>query len=166
MTLDDVHDGVVRLTVRPVPLPLEHYGQRRDRLRAGLDHPLHGIVVCELADVAAAVLDYVDVVTVLHGLHGGQRDAGLGPQAGQHDLLPPRLLDGGDESLVVPGVHRRALDDGVGREHGLHLRPEVPAEGFGLDGAEDHRDVEHARGLRERDDVVDDRLAVEVRYAE
>jgi hypothetical protein len=38
----------------------------------------------------------------------------------------------------------------------------IPAEALGLNGAEDNRNVENARGFREHDVVVDDGLAVEI----
>src|SRR5438552_1736240 len=100
--LHDVHHRVVRVLVRPIALPLEHHGERGDRLGARLDHALHRVVVSELTDVAAAVLDDVDLVAVVEGLNRRQRDAGFGPQASEHDLFPPAFLDGGDEVLVVP----------------------------------------------------------------
>src|SRR5262249_32239772 len=78
VVLDDVHDGVVRLLVGPVTLPLEHDRDREDGLGAGLDHALHSVVVRERAQVAAAVLHDVDFVAVVDRLHGGQRDACLG----------------------------------------------------------------------------------------
>jgi hypothetical protein len=63
---------------------------------------------------------------------------------------------GADEvALLVSQYHR-----------GRHVRPEVPAEGLGLDRAEDHGHVEDACRLRQGDDVVDDGLTVEVRHAE
>src|SRR5262249_52872169 len=45
--LHDVHYGVVGLPVRPVALPLEHHGECRDRPGAGLDDPLHRVLVGE-----------------------------------------------------------------------------------------------------------------------
>ena len=44
----------------------------------------------------------------------------------------------------------------------MNLRPHVAAETFRFDRAENNGHVENPRGLRERDVVVDDRLAVEV----
>src|SRR5207237_3942016 len=117
--LHDVHDRVVGVLGRPVALPLQHHGERGDRLRAGLDHALHRVVVGELADVAAAVLYDVDLVAVVDGLDCRQGDAGLRPQAGQHDFLPAALPDGGYEVLIVPGVHAGALDGRQFGEDGL-----------------------------------------------
>jgi hypothetical protein len=79
-------------------------------VRARLDHAFHGVVMRELADVAAAILDDVGFVAVVDGLNRRQGDAGLRPEAGEYDLVPAALLDGGDEVLVVPGVHARAFD--------------------------------------------------------
>src|SRR5205823_6763502 len=164
--LHDVHDRIVGVPRRPIALPLEHHGERGDRLRAGLDHALHRVVVGELTHVAAAILDDVDVVAVVNGLHGRKGNARLRPQPGQHDLLPTALLDRGHEVLVVPRVHGRTFDRYVVREHGLDLWPEIPAEARGFDGGEHEGDLEHACGLRERHGVIDDGLAVEVGDAE
>src|SRR6266403_5537744 len=103
--LHDVHDGVVRVLLRPVALELEHDLQRRDRLRARLDHPLHRVVVRELTDVAAAVLHDVHLVAVVYRLNGRKGDTHFGPESREHDLLPTGCLDRGHEVLVVPSVH-------------------------------------------------------------
>ena len=130
--LDDVHHGVVGAAGGPVALPLEHHRERRHRLGAGLDHALHRVVVRELADVAAAVLDDVDLVAVVDRLDGRQRDAGLGPQPGQHDLLPAGLLDRGRRSSRRPTSSSSCARSGAGREHGLDLRPQLAAERLGF----------------------------------
>jgi hypothetical protein len=162
------HDGPFRRTTGGVQgvVIVEHHPERRDRLRARLDHALHGVVVSELADVAGAIFDDIGFIAVVNGLHGRQRDAGFRPQAGEDDLLAAALRDSGDEVLVVPGIHRRPLDRRLVREDGLDLGPHVPAETPGFHGAEHHGDAEDPGGLRQRHVVVDDRLAVEVGDAE
>src|SRR5204863_8434421 len=117
--LHDVHIGVIRVLAGPIALPFEHHGQRGDRLGARLDHALHRVVVGELADVAAAVLDDVDLVTVVDGLDRRQGDAGLRPQAGEHDLPAPAFADRGDKILTVPRVTRGAFDRRLFRADGL-----------------------------------------------
>jgi len=59
---------------------------------AGLDHALHGIVVRELAHVAAAVLDDVDFIAVVQRLDGRKGDARFGPEPRQDDLFPTGSL--------------------------------------------------------------------------
>src|ERR1700730_15911694 len=54
VTLRDIHYRVIGVALGPVTLQLEHYRERRDRFRARLDNALHGVVVRELADIAAA----------------------------------------------------------------------------------------------------------------
>ena len=79
MVLHDVHDRVIRVSLCPITLPLEHHGERGDRLRARLDHALHRVLVSELADIAAAVFDDIDFVAVVNRLHSRQRDTGFSP---------------------------------------------------------------------------------------
>jgi hypothetical protein len=44
----------------------------------------------------------------------------------------------------------------------VHLRPHVSAKTLGFHRAEDDRDLENPRGFRERNVVIDDRLAVKI----
>src|SRR5204863_5787230 len=67
--LHDVHDGVICISGCPVALPLEHRRQSCDRLCACLNHPLHGIVVRELAYVTAAIFNDVHFISVVNGLN-------------------------------------------------------------------------------------------------
>ena len=140
--LHDVHDSVVRIVKRPVALPLKHHGERGDRLRASLNNALHGILMGKLADIAAAVLDYIDFIVVVNRLDGGQRDASLRPEAGQRDLLAPGILDCGNKLRVVPGVHRDTHDRLLLRES-FYLRPHFSAEGLGLNHGQQPRQVEN-----------------------
>ena len=73
MALHDVHDCVVRVALRPIALPFEDHGQCRYRFGAGLNHPFNRVVMCKLADIAAAVLDHVYFVVVVYRLNGRQR---------------------------------------------------------------------------------------------
>jgi len=136
------------------------------RLGAGLDHPLHRVVVGELADVTAAVLDDVDLVAVVDRLHGRKRDARLRPEARQHDLRSTGGFDRGHEVLVVPRVHGRPFDGRLRRKHRLKLGPEIPGKAVRLYRREHDRYLEDAGGLGEGDGIVDDRLTIEIRDAE
>ncbi len=49
----DVHNGVVRVLVGPIALPLEHHRERGHRFSTSLDHALHRVLVGQLAHVAA-----------------------------------------------------------------------------------------------------------------
>src|SRR5258705_661010 len=60
MRLYDVHHRIVCIFFRPIALPLEHHHERRDGFGTGLDHALHGVLVRQLAHVAAAVFDDID----------------------------------------------------------------------------------------------------------
>jgi len=95
-------------------------------------------------------------------LYSRQGDAGLCPQAGEHDLLAAAFLDGRDEVPVVPRVHGRTFNGFLPRKDGSNLWPEVSAERFRFHRRQNDRHVEHAGGLGEGDRVVDDRLAIEV----
>jgi hypothetical protein len=165
MVLHDVHDRVVCVFQSPIALPLEHYGERGDGLRARLDYALHCVLVGKLAHVAAAILDDVDFVAVVNGLDGGKGNTGFRPEPGQHDLLPTGFLDRGNEVLVVPGVHGGAFDRRLLWEDSLDLRPEISAETLRFNRAEDDGHVENPSGFCEGHVVVDDRLAVEIRNA-
>src|SRR5437870_3168113 len=77
----------------------------REGYRAGLDHPLHRVVVRKLTDVAAAVLHDVHFVAVVDCLYARKGDTHFGPESREHDLLPTGRLDRGHEVLVVPSVH-------------------------------------------------------------
>ena len=158
----DIHDGVVGVLVRPIALPFQHRGQRGHWLGTCLNDPLHRIVVCQLADVAATVLEDIDLVAIVNGLHSRQGDAGLCPQAGEDDLLAAALLDRCDEVPVVPRVHRRAFNRLLARKDRSNLWPEVSAERFRFDCRQHDGHVEYTGRLGERDRVVDDRLAIEV----
>ena len=106
MRLHDVHHRIICIFRRPIALPLQHHHDRRDGLGAGLNHPLHRVVVRELGQVAAAVFDDIDFITVVNRLNRRERYAGLGPQSGQDDFFLAALFDGSDEVLVVLGIHR------------------------------------------------------------
>src|SRR3954449_7691440 len=98
----DLHHLVVRLLVRPVPLELQKHLLPGDGDRPGLDDPLHRAAVGRLAGPAGGVLDRVHLVPRLQRLDGRERQAYLRPQGRDHELLPPGLLDCGDELLVLP----------------------------------------------------------------
>src|SRR5947209_9429800 len=93
----DLHHLVVRLLVRPVPLELQEHLLPGDGDRPGLDDPLHRAAVGRLAGPAGGVLDRVHLVPRLQRLDGRERQAHLRPQRRDHELLPPGLLDRGDE---------------------------------------------------------------------
>src|SRR6185503_6007201 len=65
MGLHDIHDSVIGVFVCPVSLPFQHRGQRGHWLGTCLDNPLHRVVVCQLADVAATVLEDIDFVAIV-----------------------------------------------------------------------------------------------------
>ena len=85
---------------------------------------------------------------------------------GEHDLLLAGFLDGRDEVLVVPRIHRGTLDGLLTRKDRLELRPHVAAEGLGFDGGQHNRHVEDPRRLCQGDRAVDDRLTIEIRGSE
>src|SRR5271168_400030 len=87
VVLHDVHHGVVGTLVGPIALPFEHDLHRRDRLRAGLNHALHRVVVSKLTHVAAAILHDVDLVAVMNRLHRRKRNTDFRPKAGKENLL-------------------------------------------------------------------------------
>src|SRR5207237_620629 len=70
-------------------------------------------------------------------------------------------LDLGRELLVPPRVHTGPLDRLLAGEQFEEVRPHVPAEALGLDGREDDRHLEHLRGLRQPDHVVEEELPVD-----
>src|SRR6266403_1592188 len=74
MRSHDVHDCVVGSLLSPIALPFEHDGHRGDRLCAGLNDALHGIVVSKLAHIAAAIFHDIDFVAVMNRLHRGKRN--------------------------------------------------------------------------------------------
>ena len=106
MRLHDVHHRIVCIFQRPIALPLQHHHDRRDGLGAGLNHPLHRVVVRELGQVAAAVFDDIDFITVVNGLYRRQRNAGFSPKPGQKNFFLAAFFDGGDKVFVVLGIHR------------------------------------------------------------
>src|SRR5206468_8800581 len=67
--LHDVHDGVICISGCPVALQLEHRRQSCDRLCACLNHPLHRIVMVELAYITAAIFNNVHFVSVANSLN-------------------------------------------------------------------------------------------------
>src|SRR5437667_5602578 len=165
MVFHDVHNGVIRIARCPVALPLEHYGERGNRLGARLDHPLHRVVMSQLANIATTVFNDIDFVAVVNGLDGWKRDTRFRPQARQDDLLPASLLDRRNEVLVVPGIHGRTLNGHLVWKDSLDLRPDMATETFGLDRTEDDWNLEHPCGFGEYQVVVDNGLAIEVRDA-
>src|SRR5712691_74339 len=87
VVLHDVHHCIVGALVGPVALPFQHRGKGRHGLRASLNHPLHRIVVCKLADIAATILHDVNLVAIMNGLNGWKRNTGFRPKAGNENLL-------------------------------------------------------------------------------
>jgi hypothetical protein len=45
MVFHDAYDRVIGVALCPIALSLEHHGERSDRLRTRLDHPLHRVVM-------------------------------------------------------------------------------------------------------------------------
>ena len=166
VALHHVHDGVVSVALSPVALPLEHRGKSGDGLCAGLDNPAHRVVVSQLADVATAILGDINLIAIVDHLNGWQSDTGLGLQASEHDFLPAGFFDCRNEVLVVPRIHRGALDGLLIGKDRFELRPHVPAEALRLDGSQHNRHFEDARCLTKGDGVVDDGLPVEIRSSE
>src|SRR5258705_4074770 len=117
----------------------------------------------ELAHVTAAILGHVDFVSVVDRLYRGKRHASLRPQPSKHDLFASCLLNGSDELLVVPRVHRRTLYRLLAREYSSELRPHVPAKSFCFDCGEHHRHIKHAGRFRKSNGIVNDCLSVEIR---
>ena len=72
-------------------------------------------------------------------------------------ILRQRVAD----VLVVPGVHRGALENIVLRVDGEQFRKGVAREGIGLDRGDRGRDVEDLGGLGKADDIVLQYLAVD-----
>src|ERR1043166_7336874 len=99
---DDVHHRIVGALVSPVALPFEHDRQCGHGTRPRLNDAFHRVIVGELADIAATILDDVDLVVVVDCLDGRQGHAGLGPKPCKHNLPSAGLLDGRDEVLVIP----------------------------------------------------------------
>src|SRR5216684_6668490 len=147
MVLHDVHHGIVGSAMGPIALPFEHDRQRRDRLCAGLNDALHRVVVRQLAHVSTAVFHDIDLVPIVDRLNTGKGDTGLGPKAGENDLLLSRFLDRRNEILVVPGIHGRTFDGRLVWENGLELRPHISAKAFRFYGSEHDRHLEHAGGF-------------------
>ena len=93
------------------------------------------------------------------------RDADLGPQAGDDQLLAACRLDGVDHLLVLPGVDERAVDHLLIGEHVGHLRKDETAA-LGDYARQNGGDPENLGSLRQSSRVIDDHLrlvAVQVR---
>ena len=126
----DLHDRVVGLLARPVALPFEQHllpGHRHD---AGLDHALHRIVVRFLRRAAGGVGDHVDLVAALEHR---RRARSVLLQTSVHrpettTFLRPLALQRVAHLLVVPGVHRGALEHRLVGEHVQQLGIGVAGE--------------------------------------
>ncbi len=168
MLAHDRHHGVVGVPARPVALPFEHHRLPRHRHDAGLDHALHRIVVRLLGRPSGSIGNHVDLVVALE--HGRDREgdvAHLRPQA-RHDDLGAVLvcLERIAHLLVVPRIHRRALEYWLVGKHVEQLGIGVAGEACRLDGGDGGRDLEHLCSLGEGDDVVLQHLAVDRLHAE
>ncbi len=126
----------------------------------------HAIVVSKLAHIAAAIFHDIDFVAVMNRLHSGKRNTDFCPKSGQNDLLATGFLDCRDEVFVIPGVHRGSLDRLLAGKYRAELRPHISAERLRLDCRQNHRHIEHLCGFSEGHGVVDNRLSIEVAYAE
>ena len=122
MLLHDRHHGIVGVAMGPVALPFEQDLLPGHRHAAGLDHAVHRVLMCVAGGAAGGVRDHVDLVAPLQ--HGAEREGGvadLGPEARDDDLLAAVCGERVADILVVPGVHRGALEDLVLREHRQQL---------------------------------------------
>ena len=161
MLLDQLHDGVVRIAVRPVALPFEQDLLPGHRHGTGLHHALHGVVVRFLGGAARGIAHHVDLIVAFeHGAQGERGVADLGPQTGDDHLLAAVLGQGVTHLLVVPGVHGGALQRRLAGEHIQQFRVREARERFGFDRRDGGRDVEDLGRLGEPDDIVLHRLAV------
>ena len=78
--------------------------------------------------VTAQILNDIHFIAIVYRLDRGECDADFRPKATQDDVLAARRLDGLAKAWIIPGVHRRALDDFLAGEDIKQLRPHVAAE--------------------------------------
>src|SRR5262249_47781332 len=136
MRLEDVHAAVIGLGARPVALPLEHHLQRGHRYDAGLDRPLNRPLMRLDLDLAARGRRYTDIIALRDCLDVGEADAKLGPEPSDNELLASVSGDGGDEPLILPGIHRGAVEGNLVWKYSLDFRQQCAAEGLRRDGGQ------------------------------
>src|SRR6266446_664213 len=151
---EDVHNAFVSLGARPILLQLEDILQRRDGHSAGLDKPIHCTLMCFGRDVSAGICRDIDLEAFLQEFEPDKHHAGLGPQAGDGDLLSTGRIDGFAKFRVEPGIHRSAVDEGVPGEKRTDLRHERSGKRILRYRCDDRRDAEELGGLRQNLDIV------------
>ena len=166
LLLQQAHQRVVVLALRPVALPFEECRDRREANRAGLHHPRQRGFLRGGRRRAAAVIDHVDRVARVEHRQRRPGDAHFGPQSGENDVLATGGLDCLPEACVVPGVHAAALHDRLTWEDVEQLWPDVTAERFGLNCGEHGRHLEFLRNLGHQRNVVDQQRALDAGDAE
>src|SRR4029077_17252739 len=95
---------------RPVTLQLSSHGEPRDRLGSRGYDTADGHVMGFRGDAARGVGPGVHVVTVPHRVGGGLHETHLRPECRDDKLLAAGVLDGLDDTAVLPGVDEGAVD--------------------------------------------------------
>ena len=96
-------------------------------------------------------------------MHRRECESGIAdfcPKARNDDFISPVVLECIAYFLVIPGVHRRAFEDGRIGEHFQQFGIGVTRKAFCLDGSNGRRDTEHFRCLGQANDIVLQSLAV------
>src|SRR3546814_482030 len=116
---------------------------------------------------AGSVGNHVDFIAAFQ--RGAQREGGVAdfrPQARNDDLLAAAGGQRVAHILVVPGVHRGALEDLVLGEDLQQFGIGMAREALGLDRGDGGGDIERLGGLGQADHVVLQDLAVDRLHAE
>jgi hypothetical protein len=167
MLAHHVHDGIVGVLARPVALPFEQHLLPNHRHDAGLHHAIHCVFVRVNRGAAGRVGDHIDVVaTLAYRIDREHAIADLRPEAGDNHLLSVVRGERVAHVLIVPRVHRGALDELVIRINRQQLGIGVAREAFGLNRGDGGRHLEHLRRLGEGNHVVLQNLAVDRLNAE
>ena len=167
MLFGDPDDGVVGFLASPIALPLQQHLLPGHGYHSGLHHTVHGVFVRIGRGAARSVGHHVDLVAAFQ--HRAEREGGVadfGPEAGDDDFLAAVGRQRVAHVLIVPGVHRGALEDLVFREDGEQFGIGVAREALGFDGGDGGWDVEGLGSLCQADDVVLENLPVDRLHAE
>jgi hypothetical protein len=110
MLLEQFHELGGMLGSRMVAQPFGRKRQPRHHIGAGGDHTLDGYLMGLEGNPAACIGDHRYVPTVAEGVDHRHRDADLGVEACDDQLLAARRLHDIDDLPVFPGVEGGAID--------------------------------------------------------
>src|SRR5580692_2196282 len=155
MVEQDLSDLSEPLCARPITLQFSGHAKPRNRLGSSSHQAADGHVMCFCRNATRRIGNDIHVIAITHRMDSGHREAHLRPECGDYELLPTRFLHRVDNSFVLPGIDKGAINGFLIWEDVLNGLENYAATLL-VHCRQDRRNVERFGRLREGSDIVDD----------